>query len=75
MKSSVVEKERRNVIRSRMKKSIRALKSCKTRAEAENLLNDAVGSIDKASQMRVIHKNKAARDKSKLMSFVNSLSG
>lgn len=74
MKTSASERERNRAIRSHMKRSVKTLESCKTRGEAENLLKDVISIIDRASQKRIIHKNKAARDKSKLVSFVNELS-
>jgi len=73
MKTSAIQRERNRVVRSNMKKSIKTLRSMQNRAEAEKKLNDVISFIDKASQYRVIHKNKAARDKSKLVSFVHSL--
>ena len=74
MKTSVVEKERNRAFRSTMKKSIREMKGCKSRGEADNMIKGVVSIIDKASRKRIIHKKKAARDKSRLMSVVNKLS-
>ncbi|UCD94552.1 MAG: 30S ribosomal protein S20 [Candidatus Zixiibacteriota bacterium] len=75
MKSSAAERERNRAMQSHMRKSIKALQNCKTRTEADNLLNDVVSLIDKAAKKRVIHKKKAARHKSKLTSYVRGLSG
>jgi small subunit ribosomal protein S20 len=75
MKSSAAERERNRAVQSHMRKSIKALQNCKTRTEADNLLNDVVSTIDKVAKKRIIHKKKAARHKSKLASFVRGLSG
>ena len=75
MRTSAEERERNRALRSQMGKSIKALRVCKTRAEAEGMLKDVISIIDKASRKNVINKKKAARDKSKLMTFVNGLSG
>lgn len=53
----------------------------KTKAEVKNgnkeqatlCMKDAVKKIDKAVSSGLVHKNKAARDKSKLMSSVNEI--
>ena len=42
-------------------------------ADARNFLNLAVKTIDKASANNVLHKNNAARKKSRLARLVNSL--
>lgn len=75
MKTSVIDRERNRAVRSRMKRSVKALRDCKTRAEAETMVNDVMSVIDKAAQSNVIHKKKAARDKSRLMAMVGRLSG
>jgi small subunit ribosomal protein S20 len=74
MKTSAEERERNRSLHSQVSKSIKALRGCKTRAEADGMINDVISIIDKASRKKVINKKKAARDKSKLMTFVNSLS-
>ena len=61
-------------LRSRMSRAIGELKACTNRAEAENKLKGVVSIIDKAAQQNIIHKNKAARDKSGLATFIKSLS-
>ena len=74
MKTSQAERMRNRGINSRMKKAIKELESSQNRAEAENRLKDAVSIIDRAAQKNIIHKNKAAHDKSRLMNFVRNLS-
>ena len=73
MKTSALERQRNRASRSDMKSVIKDLKGCKSRTEAEKMLRNAVSTIDKAAGKNLIHKNKAARDKSKLAAFVATL--
>ncbi len=75
MRTSTEERERNRALRSQVGKSIKALRGCKTRTEADSMLKDVISIIDKASRKKVVNKKKAARDKSRLMTFVNGLSG
>lgn len=43
------------------------------KAEAQELYKKVAGMIDKLAKKNIIHKNKAANNKSKLAKFVNSL--
>jgi len=74
MKTSEKERLRNRAVRSVLTKSIKSLKECQTKAEASAQINDVLSKIDKASQKNLIHKNKARRDKSKLVHFVSQLS-
>lgn len=74
MKTSGEERERNRAMRSQVSKSIKALRECKTKAEAEGMIKDVISIIDKAARKNVVNKQKAARDKSRLMTFVNGLS-
>jgi ribosomal protein S20 len=58
-----------------MNKAIKDLRNCKTRPEADAMIGDVFGVIDKASRHNIIHQNKAARDKSRLMAFISKISG
>lgn len=73
MKTSAQARQRNRAARSDMKSIVKELKSCKNRAEAEKILRVAAITIDRAADKNLIHKNKAARDKSKLAAFVASL--
>ncbi|MEM7107884.1 MAG: 30S ribosomal protein S20 [Bacteroidota bacterium] len=53
---------------------IKRLKETTDKAEASELLNKVVSMIDKLAKRNIIHKNKAANNKSKLTKYVNSLS-
>ncbi len=74
MKTSEAERERNRSLNSRLKKTVKELKACQTRSEAESKLSGVYEIIDKAYKGGIIHKNKAARDKSRLTNFVKSLS-
>jgi small subunit ribosomal protein S20 len=73
MKTSALARQRNRAARSDMKSIVKELKACKSRAEAEKIFRDAASTIDRAAGKNLIHKNKAARDKSKLAAFVASL--
>jgi len=74
MRTSAEERARNRALRSHMAKSIKTLENCSTKEEADKIINDVFSIIDKAAQKNVIHENKAARDKSKLMAFYHGLS-
>ena len=62
--------------RYQLKSARTAIKKLRTTAdknEAQELLKKVVGMIDKLAKKNIIHKNKAANDKSKLSLLVNSL--
>lgn len=52
---------------------IKRLKESTNKGEAEELLKKVVGMIDKLAKNNIIHKNKAANQKSKLTKLVASL--
>lgn len=54
--------------------AIKKLRSTSTKSEASDLLKKVVSMLDRLAKKNVIHKNKAANNKSKLTKFVNSLS-
>lgn len=53
--------------------AIKKLKLLTTKAEALKQLQEVVSMIDKLFKRNIIHKNKAARLKSQLQLFVNTL--
>ncbi len=57
-----------------MKTKIKKVKKAQTKKEAEPLLKEAVAAIDKVAGKGIIHKNKAANQKSKLSKYVSKLS-
>ena len=52
---------------------IKQLRNTTDKGEAEELLKKVSGMIDKLAKTNIIHKNKAAHNKSKLALYVNSL--
>ena len=52
---------------------IKRLRGTSDKAEAQDLLKKVVSMIDRLAKKNIIHKNKAANNKSKLTKFVNSL--
>ena len=53
--------------------AVRKLRALTDKKEAEKLLPEVVGMLDKLAKNNVIHKNKAANLKSSLASHVNGL--
>ena len=74
MKTSLAERMRNRGLRSRMTRAIKELRACTTRVDADSKLKDAISMIDKAAQHNIIHRNKAAHNKSKLTLFTSGLS-
>ena len=65
---------RNRTVRSEMKTRTRTvLASANAGEETEESLKAAIKTIDKAASQGVIHKNKAARDKSRLVKRINAL--
>ncbi|MCF6352947.1 MAG: 30S ribosomal protein S20 [Cyclobacteriaceae bacterium] len=52
---------------------IKELRNSTDKAAAQELLKKVTGMIDKLAKRNIIHKNKAANNKSRLTKFVNSL--
>ncbi|RNI25794.1 MULTISPECIES: 30S ribosomal protein S20 [Rufibacter] len=52
---------------------VKRLRNTTDKAEAQELFKTVSGMLDKLAKKNVIHKNKAANNKSKLAKFVNTL--
>ena len=52
---------------------IKRLRNTTDKAEAQELLKTVASMLDKLAKKNIIHKNKAANNKSKLTKMVNSL--
>ncbi|ALI99722.1 30S ribosomal protein S20 [Rufibacter tibetensis] len=52
---------------------VKRLRNTTDKAEAQELFKTVSGMLDKLAKKNVIHKNKAANNKSKLARFVNTL--
>ena len=59
--------------RSQMKTAVKSILSSTDKKEVESLLPNAVKTIDKVASKGVIHKKKAANQKSRITKHVNSL--
>ncbi|HUI29485.1 MAG TPA: 30S ribosomal protein S20 [Candidatus Acidoferrales bacterium] len=61
--------------KSKMKTLLKNVRAEKDREKAASALKEAVSTLDKLASKGLIHKNKAANQKSKLTRHVNKLSG
>ena len=75
MKTAARANQRNRSDRSHMKKLVKDIRASKSKTEAENMLKVAIGVIDKAAGKKLIHKNKAARDKSRLTAHIKKITG
>ena len=63
-------------VRSALKTQVKAAKSLidsKELEKAEQAVNEAVSALDRAAQSKVIHRNCAGRQKSRLMAKLHSI--
>jgi len=68
-KARVRNKHYKSLIKTIMKK----VKSAKSREEAEPIFRKAVSTIDSVAGKGIIHKNNAARKKSRLAAYITKL--
>ena len=76
VKTSAKKKESNNVIEQRTKTSIKKYEKAvdsQDKEIAKEKLDVAIKNIDKATSSGLMHKNKAAREKSRLMKMNNKL--
>jgi len=76
VKTSAKKQEMNTFVKSTMKNSIKKVeKVCKAgnKEEANGTLKVAIKAIDKAESKGIIHKNKAAREKSRLTKMKNNM--
>ena len=64
---------RNRTVRSLMRNTIKKVRVATDRAEAEVLLPQAMSAIDRSAQKGIIHRNAAARYKSKLVHQVGAM--
>lgn len=78
VKKRIVKSKKENLRNRRyismMKTAIKSAKNVSNKEEGENKLRKTVSILDKLVSKGIIHKNKAANEKSKLTKLVNSLS-
>ena len=73
IKSDKERQERNNVERKSLRTAIKHVKQALNREQAEKALEIAISKLDKAARKGHIHKNNAARNKSRLIKRVRSL--
>jgi small subunit ribosomal protein S20 len=64
---------RNRAARSRMRTAIKTVHQATDQAAAQEALSWAFSTIDKTAKLKVIHKNMAARHKSRLTKWVQSM--
>ena len=62
--------QRNKMIRSAMKSAIKKVRTAATKEEGEQALLQAASTIDRTAAKGIVHKNTAARTKSRLAHFV-----
>lgn len=75
-RQSVVRNQRNRALRSRMRNAVRGVREAVEagdKAKAEELLKPTVSLLDSTAQKGVIHRNAAARTKSRLNRAVSKL--
>lgn len=72
-KKNLVNRANRSTLRTQIKK-LRSAITAGDKAQSAELLNPTIAAIDKAVNKGVIHKNAAARHKSRLTGHVNKMS-
>jgi small subunit ribosomal protein S20 len=73
MRTSLEEQFRNRAVRTTVKGAIKDLRACTSQQDALAQYKITVSKVDKAVQKNIYHKNKAARLKSRLAGFVQSL--
>ena len=71
-KKKVLNRDKISSMRTAIKKTNAEIKNG-NKENANKMMKDAIKKIDKACAKGLIKKNKAARDKSKLMSSINEI--
>lgn len=73
IRSNEIKRVRNRYYAKTTRNSIKALRAETSATEAKKELPDVLSNIDKLAKRNVIHKNKAANLKSKLMKKMNAL--
>lgn len=74
LKQSLVRRDRNRGVMSKMRTALKAVRTAADKDTAATALASAIGTIDHTAQKGVIHRNKAARYKSRLTRQVQALS-
>ena len=73
IRSSNAKKLRNKYQHKTTRTFVKRLKGTTDKSEAQELFKTVAGMLDKLAKRNIIHKNKAANNKSKLAKYVNSL--
>ncbi|MGM0444301.1 MAG: 30S ribosomal protein S20 [Fibrobacterota bacterium] len=73
MKVSAKANVRNRAVRSEVKTAIRNVTRAESKDDAQKALLTAYSILDKAAKKRVIHRNKANNQKSRLSAFVSKI--
>jgi len=73
MRQNEKRRKHNKSLKSRVRTKIKKLRSLDDKNDAEELLNDVKGDLDRLAAKGIIHKNKAANRKSTLEKHVNAL--
>lgn len=73
MRTSRMARQRNRALKSAMKTAIKKVHQAGDKQSAEQALRVATSLLDRLAQKGVIHRNTAARRKSKLTGLVNSM--
>jgi len=74
IKTSQAARKVNRLLKARLKEAITDVLKAKDKASAEKVMVNAVKVIDKVAHKGIIHKNKAANQKSRLQLLINKLS-
>ena len=73
IRKSIREREHNRSYKMRLKKAVKELLECTSKDKAEEKIKPVFQILDRMSMRNVIHRNRAAHQKSKYSRFVNSL--
>ncbi len=74
VRTSAKRRERNKANKTRLKNIIKKVRETKDKEQATKIFREATALLDKLADKGVIHKNKAANQKSKLAKAINKLS-
>lgn len=72
-RKAVKQHERNKAYLSRMRTAIKKVRLAKDKDKAEAALREVYKLLDQLASKKIIHKNKAAQQKSKLTKFVSAI--
>ena len=73
VKTSLKAQKRNTHFKSMMKNSIKRVRTAENQETAQTALKEILTLLDKLVNKRIIHKNKAANQKSRLTKFVTTM--